>query len=84
MFSKRSITKFEPIVHEKVEKLSKRLAAYIDSGRILAFNDAFNSFMGDVISSYCFGFSYNQLILRIFMIVFTLRTRRFASLRILG
>ncbi|EED16388.1 cytochrome P450, putative [Talaromyces stipitatus ATCC 10500] len=43
MFSKRSITKFEPIVHEMLEKLSKGIAAYKDSGRILAFNDAFNS-----------------------------------------
>ena len=48
-------------MHEKVEKLSQRVAAYVDSRRILAFNDAFNSFAGDVISSYCFGFSYNQL-----------------------
>ncbi|KUL83802.1 hypothetical protein ZTR_06649 [Talaromyces verruculosus] len=61
MFSKRSITRFEPIVHEKVELLSKQIAAYKSSGRVLCFNDAFNAFAGDVIASYCFGFSYHQL-----------------------
>ncbi|KAM7200690.1 Cytochrome P450 monooxygenase sdnE [Naviculisporaceae sp. PSN 640] len=61
MFSKRSITEFEPIVHEKVELLSKGLAAYAKSGEVLEMNSAFNAFAGDVISSYCFGFSYDQL-----------------------
>lgn len=61
MFSKRSITKFEPIVHEKVELLSEGIASYKGSGRILSLNSAFNAFAGDVIASYCFGFSYNQL-----------------------
>lgn len=61
MFSKRSITKFEPIVHEKVELLSKGIASYKDNGRVLSFNSAFNAFAGDVIASYCFGFSYHQL-----------------------
>lgn len=61
MFSKRSITKFEPIVHEKVELLSSGIAAYEGSGRVLSLNNAFNAFAGDVIASYCFGFSYNQL-----------------------
>lgn len=61
MFSKRSITKFEPIVHEKVELLSKGIARYNVSGSVLSLNSAFNAFAGDVIASYCFGFSYNQL-----------------------
>ncbi|KAL7957986.1 putative cytochrome P450 [Trichoderma compactum] len=61
MFSKRSITKFEPIVHEKVELLSKGIARYDVSGSVLSLNSAFNAFAGDVIASYCFGFSYNQL-----------------------
>jgi cytochrome P450 len=61
MFSKRNITKFEPIVHEKVELLSSGIAAYKGSGRVLSLNNAFNAFAGDVIASYCFGFSYDQL-----------------------
>ncbi|KAK7756056.1 hypothetical protein SLS62_001999 [Diatrype stigma] len=61
MFSKRSITKFEPIVHEKVELLSQGIAAYEGSDRVLSLNSAFNAFAGDVIASYCFGFSYDQL-----------------------
>lgn len=61
MFSKGSITKFEPIVHEKVELLSKQIAEYNENGRVLSFNNAANSFAGDVIASYCFGFSYHQL-----------------------
>ncbi|PVH92545.1 putative cytochrome P450 [Periconia macrospinosa] len=47
MFSKRSITKFEPIVHQKVELLSERIATYTGTGRVLVFNDAFNAFAGD-------------------------------------
>ncbi|KAK4210604.1 cytochrome P450 monooxygenase sdnE [Rhypophila decipiens] len=61
MFSKRSITEFEPIVHEKVDLLSERLAEYLRSGEMLEINSAFNAFAGDVITSYCFGFSYSQL-----------------------
>nr|A0A1B4XBH0.1 RecName: Full=Cytochrome P450 monooxygenase sdnE; AltName: Full=Sordarin/hypoxysordarin biosynthesis cluster protein E [Sordaria araneosa]BAV32149.1 cytochrome P450 monooxygenase [Sordaria araneosa] len=61
MFSKRSITEFEPIVHEKVGLLSKRLAEYAKNGEVLEMNSAFNAFAGDVISSYCFGFSFDQL-----------------------
>lgn len=61
MFSKRSITEFEPIVHEKVELLSKGLTAYVENGEVLEMNNAFNAFAGDVISSYCFGFAYDQL-----------------------
>lgn len=62
MFSKRSITKFEPIVHDKIELLSKGIADYHRDGNVLCVNDAANAFAGDVIASYCFGFSYNQLL----------------------
>ncbi|KAK7991193.1 hypothetical protein PG990_015473 [Apiospora arundinis] len=61
MFSKRSITKFEPLVHEKVEILSQRIAASHGAESVISLNNAFNAFAGDVIASYCFGFSYNQL-----------------------
>ncbi|KAI0458276.1 putative cytochrome P450 [Xylaria acuta] len=61
MFSKRSITKFEPVIKQKVELLSSRIAPYEDDGRVLVLNNAFNAFSGDVIASYCFGFCWNQL-----------------------
>ncbi|KAI0196447.1 putative cytochrome P450 [Astrocystis sublimbata] len=61
MFSKRSITKFEPVIKQKVELLSERLASYADKSNILALNNAFNAFSGDVIASYCFGFCWDQL-----------------------
>ncbi|KAG0647531.1 Cytochrome P450 monooxygenase [Hyphodiscus hymeniophilus] len=61
MFSKRSITKFEPVIKEKVELLSKAIAAYREDGRLLILSDAFNAFAGDVIATYCFGFSYNHM-----------------------
>lgn len=61
MFSKRSITEFEPIVHQKVELLSRRIGEYVGNDKVLAMNCAFNAFAGDVIASYCFGFSYDQL-----------------------
>ncbi|KAI0487174.1 putative cytochrome P450 [Xylaria cf. heliscus] len=61
MFSKRNITKFEPVIKQKVELLSKRIASYKDGDRVLVLNNAFNAFSGDVIASYCFGFCWNQL-----------------------
>ncbi|GAW24067.1 hypothetical protein ANO14919_136470 [Xylariales sp. No.14919] len=61
MFSKRSITKFEPVIKQKVELLSKRIASYTESGKTFALNNAFNAFSGDVIASYCFGFCWDQL-----------------------
>ncbi|KAI0866422.1 putative cytochrome P450 [Xylaria cubensis] len=61
MFSKRSITKLEPVIREKVDLLSKKLAAFKNSAKAVVINDAFNALSGDVIASYCFGFSWNQL-----------------------
>ncbi|KAI0102513.1 putative cytochrome P450 [Nemania sp. FL0031] len=61
MFSKRSITKFEPVIKQKVELLSERIASYKESGKVLVLNNAFNAFSGDVIASYCFGFCWDQL-----------------------
>ncbi|KAJ8129569.1 hypothetical protein O1611_g4059 [Lasiodiplodia mahajangana] len=61
MFSKRSITKFEPVIKQKVELLSERIASYEESGKVLVLNNAFNAFSGDVIASYCFGFCWDQL-----------------------
>ncbi|GAP90688.2 putative cytochrome P450 [Rosellinia necatrix] len=61
MFSKRSITKFEPVIKQKVELLSERIASYEEDGKTLSLNNAFNAFSGDVIASYCFGFCWDQL-----------------------
>jgi len=61
MFSKRSITKFEPVIKEKVELLSKTIAAFKKNTRVLVLSNAFNAFAGDVITTYCFGFCYNHL-----------------------
>ncbi|KAI1258580.1 putative cytochrome P450 [Xylariaceae sp. FL1019] len=61
MFSKRSITKLEPVIKEKVELLSQKLAAFKNTAKVIVMNNAFNAFSGDVIASYCFGFSWDQL-----------------------
>ncbi|KAH8198415.1 hypothetical protein TruAng_007399 [Truncatella angustata] len=61
MFSKRSITKVEPVVQEKVEILSKCIATAKENADVLVLSNAFNAFAGDVITSYCFGFCYNHL-----------------------
>jgi hypothetical protein len=61
MFSKRSIAKFEPVIREKLELMCKEISRYKETGEILVLSNAFNAFAGDVITQYCFGFSYNQL-----------------------
>jgi cytochrome P450 len=61
MFSKRSITSFEPIIKEKVELLCKAVAAFKWNARVLVLSDAFDALTEDVITTYCFGFCYNHL-----------------------
>ncbi|KAH6645048.1 putative cytochrome P450 [Truncatella angustata] len=47
MFSKRSITKVEPVVQEKVEILSKCIATAKENADVLVLSNAFNAFAGD-------------------------------------
>ena len=50
MFSKRSISKFEPVIREKVELLCKGISKAKKSGDVLVIGSAFNAFAGDVIT----------------------------------
>jgi hypothetical protein len=61
MFSKRSIAKFEPIIRDKVELMSKGITASKENRDILVLSNAFSAYAGDVITEYCFGFCYNHL-----------------------
>lgn len=61
MFSKRSITKLEPFLKERVQLLCKRVSAAKESGEVLNLIDVFSAFTGDVIMEYCFGICDNQL-----------------------
>jgi cytochrome P450 len=61
MFSKRSIAKFEPVIREKLELMCKAISDYNETGETLVLSDAFNAYAGDIITQYCFGFSYNHL-----------------------
>ncbi|RDW72940.1 hypothetical protein BP6252_06847 [Coleophoma cylindrospora] len=62
MFSKRSIAMFEPTIQDKVEIMCKGIASSVRSpDGVLVLSDAFSAYVGDVITDYCFGFSYNHL-----------------------
>ncbi|KAI0150369.1 putative cytochrome P450 [Xylariaceae sp. FL1272] len=52
MFSKRSITKLEPVIKEKVELLSQKLAAFKDTAKVIVMNNAFNAFSDNFHSAY--------------------------------
>lgn len=61
LFSKRSIVEFEPVILEKVDLLAKRIATFEKTGEAVTLNDAFSAFSGDVITTYCFGDSFDHL-----------------------
>lgn len=61
MFSKRSIAKFEPVIHEKVALLCDGILKAKKNGDFIGLSDGFNAFGGDVIMEYCFGFCYDHL-----------------------
>jgi len=61
MFSKRSIAKFEPVIKEKIAYMCKRISEFEKNGETLVLSNAFSAYAGDVITEYCFGFSYKHL-----------------------
>ncbi|KAI1208152.1 putative cytochrome P450 [Annulohypoxylon truncatum] len=65
-FSKTSVSKIEPMIHEKVELLGRQLCTYVEDKNPLDLVQAFNCFSMDVITAYCFGKSENFLENRLF------------------
>lgn len=60
-FSKRSVLILEPIVVDKVERLSKGIEAYVGTNEVLNANVAFGALTLDVVTDYCFDQSFNCL-----------------------
>jgi cytochrome P450 len=60
-FSKRSIARFEHVIREKVEIMCEGIEKFKEKGEVLVLSNAFSAYAGDVITEYCFGFSYDHL-----------------------
>jgi cytochrome P450 len=60
-FSKSSVNKLEPVIHNAIEKLISQLQTYAGSGIPVAINMAFSCVTTDVVTEYAFSKSYNFL-----------------------
>lgn len=60
-FSKRSVTKLEPIIQDKADKLAERFKEAHASGTPLKLEYGFSALTADVITHYCYGKSYRYL-----------------------
>ncbi|KAF4910811.1 Cytochrome P450 monooxygenase sdnE [Colletotrichum fructicola] len=60
-FSKSSVNKLEPVIHNAIEKLVSQLRTYKRSGKPVAINMAFSCVTTDVVTEYAFAKSYNFL-----------------------
>ncbi|KAK7227647.1 hypothetical protein V2G26_015650 [Clonostachys chloroleuca] len=60
-FSRQGMLRYEPEVHELVQKMCTKLLRLTESGQIMNVADPFNCFTADTISQYCFGESFGFL-----------------------
>ncbi|KAI1095546.1 putative cytochrome P450 [Rostrohypoxylon terebratum] len=60
-FSKASISKLEPVIHEKVELLGQQLCTYLKDKGPVNITHGFSCLTGDVIMAYCFARNENFL-----------------------
>lgn len=60
-FSKASVTKLEPIIHNAIEKLISQLQTHTGSGNPVAMTMAFSCMTTDVVTEYAFDKSYDFL-----------------------
>ncbi|KAF2176548.1 cytochrome P450 [Zopfia rhizophila CBS 207.26] len=61
MFSAKRIAEFQPVIRNKVEKLSRRIAEYQRDEHVLPLNKAWMALSTDIITEYAFAKSYDQL-----------------------
>ncbi|KAH8600807.1 putative cytochrome P450 [Bisporella sp. PMI_857] len=61
-FSKRSISAIQPIIASRISSLSSLLSSYLTSQKSLDLRVAYSALTLDIISSYCFGESFNCLL----------------------
>ncbi|KAJ5558222.1 hypothetical protein N7535_008437 [Penicillium sp. DV-2018c] len=60
-FSKRSVVALVPLIHKKVEKLIARFEQAFVTGDVLNLHLDFAALTADVITDYCYGWSYGYL-----------------------
>jgi cytochrome P450 len=60
-FSTKRISEFQPVIREKVDKLCEKLQEYQQDGKVLNLNNAWMALTTDIITSYAFAKSYDQL-----------------------
>ncbi|KAF3384403.1 Trichodiene oxygenase [Penicillium rolfsii] len=60
-FSKRSITRLTPSIHQKVDKLIHRFENAYHQSTVLNLHLEFGALAADVITHYCYGWSYGYL-----------------------
>lgn len=60
-FSKRSVVRLEARISEKVKKLCDRLAEESQRDRVVDAHTAYTALTTDIITDYCYGYSYTYL-----------------------
>ncbi|KAK2792149.1 hypothetical protein FQN52_003917 [Onygenales sp. PD_12] len=61
-FSKRAVVGLEPKVQQKVDTLCERFEALARTGEPVRLDVAYGALTTDVITEYCFGYTYNYLL----------------------
>ena len=52
-FSKRSVTRLESVIQEKVRRLCDTMSTYKDRGQVIQLRDAFTATTVDITTEYC-------------------------------
>jgi cytochrome P450 len=60
-FSKRSITRVEPLIVDKIEQLCQRFEGVIETKEVIRLDAAYMALTMDIITHYAYGQSYNYL-----------------------
>ncbi|KAK8130693.1 trichodiene oxygenase [Apiospora kogelbergensis] len=60
-FARRSIVSLEPLIHERIMALLRRLDQAHATGTPISLDKAFSAMAADIITSHCFGYHYDYL-----------------------
>ncbi|ERF69870.1 hypothetical protein EPUS_05412 [Endocarpon pusillum Z07020] len=60
-FSKKKIVSLEPVLQGQVEKLSRRMEEFADSGKVMPLGYAYAAFTMDIVTEYAMEKSYGNL-----------------------
>lgn len=61
-FAKRAVVSLEPKIQQKVDTLCERFEALAGTGEPFRLDVAYGALTTDVITEYCFGYTYNYLL----------------------